>query len=126
NVSAGKPRVIFDGAFAEAAVNPQNGDVAVVVRAENNNPRKVAGIYYSSNSGTTFEALLAGEYKNLSYAPEIGLFTASGTLGVLQFDRNGSVFMLTGEERLRIAPDGHRLMGWGGIAARLLRPRGFS
>ena len=126
NVSAGKPRVIFDGAFAEAAVNPQNGDVAVVVRAENNNPRKAAGIYYSSNSGTTFEALLAGEYKNLSYAPEIGLFTASGTLGVLQFDRNGSVFMLAGEERLGIAPDGHWLIGWGGSGARLYSPQGFA
>jgi Periplasmic component of the Tol biopolymer transport system len=125
NVSAGKPRVIFDGAFAEAAVNPQNGDVAVAVRTENNNPRKPAGIYYSSNSGTTFEALLAGEYKNLSYTPENGLFTAASAVGVLQFDRTGSVFMLAGEQRLGIAPDGHWLIGWGGNGARLYSPQGF-
>jgi len=125
NVSAGKPRVIFDGAFAEAAVNPQNGDVAVVVRAENNNARHPAGIYYSSNNGTTFTALLAGEYRNLRYSPENNLFTASNALGVMQFDRTGSVFMLAGEERLGIAPDGLWLIGWGGNGARLYSPQGY-
>jgi len=119
NVSAGKPRVIFDGAFAEAAVNPQNGDIAVVVRSENANPRKTAGIYYSSNNGTTFSALLASEYKNLGFSPESGLFTASSALGVVRFDRTGSVSVLAGEERLGAAPDGNWLIGWGGNGARL-------
>ncbi len=125
NVSAGKPRVIFDGAFAEVAVNPTTGDIAVAVRAENNNPRKPVGIYYSSNSGTTFEALLAGEYKNLSYTLENGLFTASSAVGVRQFDQTGSVFMLAGEQRPGIAPDGHWLIGWGGNGVRLYSPQGF-
>ncbi len=125
NVSAGKPRVIFDGAFAEAAVNPQNGELAVVVRAENNNPRYPAGIYYSSNNGTTFTALLAGEYRNLEYSSENGLFTASNSVGVVQFDSSGSVFILAGEERLGISPDGHWLIGWGGNGARLYSPQGF-
>ena len=125
NVSAGKPRVIFDGAFAEAAVNPQNGDVAVVVRSENNNPRHQAGIYYSSNNGTIFEPLLAGEYNQLGYLTSKNLFAASGSAGTILFDRSGVVFSLPGEERLGISPDRHWLIGWGANGARLYSPQGF-
>ncbi|HOE34959.1 MAG: hypothetical protein GX415_04775 [Chloroflexi bacterium] len=125
NVSAGKPRIIFDGPFAEAAVSPLNGDVAVAVRTENNNARYPAGIYYSSNNAVTFEPLLAGEFSHLSYNPQNGLFTASRAGGALLFDRSGIVFSLPGEERLGIAPDERWLIGWGANGARLYSPQGL-
>ena len=52
-------------------------------------------------------------------------FTAANAVGVVQFDRTGSVFMLAGESRLGIAPDGHSLIGWGEDGARLYSPQGF-
>ncbi|MFZ3150277.1 MAG: hypothetical protein WA116_01185 [Anaerolineaceae bacterium] len=125
NIKAGKPTIIFSGAFKNLVLDPATGDIALYVDPESaRQNEQTPGIYYSQNGGVYFHKLLEGEYDHLNYSSALGHFWVSRNNTVIEFNSSGIISTLLQETRVSYSPNANWIIAYGENGARLYSGEG--
>ena len=122
NVETVKYFIRFNGAFIQAAFDPESKYLALILdqslAANGDNP---AGVYGLQPGGTALQLIRAGDFSRLTWEPGT-MFLAGGSSGLFGFQPEGTNFFLPEEEQASLSPNGNWLIAWGDEGARLYQP----
>lgn len=125
DVNRAEALTIFPGQFRELAFDKSNQTIAINVDAAAAEANKqLSGIYISTTGGSQFNLAAVGEYQNLQYSLESGLFLASNPRGVFGINAGGIVISLLQEEKAAFSPNNSWLLGWSKSGANLFTTQG--
>ena len=110
NLRTGRSRTHYAGAFAEAALAPDN---ALAFIATSYDQRLPEGVYLVSAPGRKPARVADGQWNRVMWVAQTGRFMASGPQGILSFATDGETTQLNEMPWFAVSPDGARLMAWG-------------
>lgn len=104
---------IYYDHFSEASYAEQEKALALVVDSvAASMDGKSAGVYLSAYEGAPFTQIMAGDYANLSWSEEGGMFLVTGKMGVMGIRPERTSITLKNESRATFSPNGAWLVGW--------------
>jgi dipeptidyl aminopeptidase/acylaminoacyl peptidase len=108
-----KENMVIEGAFQQAAFDPETSTIAFTISYESAIPIGLSGgIYRVLPDNTGYLLQQEGSWERLAWDP-VGMFIAAGSQGVTLFSPSGESLLLTGQGNARLSPNGNWMIAWG-------------
>jgi hypothetical protein len=108
-----KESLIIEGAFQQAAFDPETSTIAFTISYEDAIPLGLSGgIYRLLPDSAGYLLQQGGNWERLVWDP-VGMFIAAGSQGVTLFTPDGEGLLLPGQGNARPSPNGNWLIAWG-------------